>query len=254
MHAIDVEVINFLGINNLQFFVPNYQRDYSWSKKNCERLLNDILNVAKDSTRPTYYIGSVLYIPESFNISAVNKCMIIDGQQRLTTISLLLLALGEYTASYCEKNNLPLEDFSTRTEVLHNTYLVNPYKNGESHYRLKLKGADFDEYKTLLEHPNYAAEHSGRIAENYMLILNWLKDLDEDPEKIFSGIAKLKIVDTKLDPQENGQLVFESVNSTGLPLSAADKIRNFLIVNYPRLKSRACPYLKLSLQLAKFKR
>lgn len=98
MKAIDTELTKFLGAE-AQYYVPIYQRKYSWKKDNCLKLIDDILKVAKDNERPCHFIGSVIYLAkqDAMHASAVKEYLVIDGQQRLTTISIVLLALGDYT-------------------------------------------------------------------------------------------------------------------------------------------------------------
>ena len=231
MKALDYELTKFLS-TEAQFSVPIYQRKYSWKKENCLKLLDDIIKVANDDGRPCHFIGSVLYLAKdsSMHASAVKEYLVIDGQQRLTTISILLLALGDYTALKF-KNNLEEYKTATNLDKISRKYLLNEDESGDLYYKVKLNKEDSYAWKKLINNREKPDDiDKSKIFDNYKVILEEFCKQNVDPQVIYNGIKKLRLVDICILPEDNAQLVFETVNSTGLPLSVADKIRNFLLM------------------------
>lgn len=148
MQATNSQLTNFIGAAK-QYCIPIFQRPYSWDNEDVKKLLDDIISVADDNRRPCHFIGSVIYLPKSQFASQINQCAVIDGQQRLTTISLILLALADYSRSYYSE-----QDYSkanTRYEQISELYLINKFGDGDLKYKLKLCGDDFSAYKKLFE-------------------------------------------------------------------------------------------------------
>ena len=231
MKAIDTELTKFLGAE-AQYYVPIYQRKYSWKKDNCLKLIDDILKVAKDNERPCHFIGSVIYLAkqDAMHASAVKEYLVIDGQQRLTTISIVLLALGDYTRAKIV-DDVDYNKATTSLEKLSRRYLTNEDETGDTYYKVRLNEEDFYAWKKLLENRTKPDDiKRSKIFENYGIIYKALCDSNVEPQLVYDGIKKLRLVDICLVPEDNAQLVFETVNSTGLPLSTADKIRNFLLM------------------------
>lgn len=231
MKAIDTELTKFLGAE-VQYYVPIYQRKYSWKKDNCLKLIDDILKVAKDNERPCHFIGSVIYLAkqDAMHASAVKEYLVIDGQQRLTTISIVLLALGDYTRAKIV-DDADYNKATTSLEKLSRRYLTNEDETGDTYYKVRLNEEDFYAWMKLLENRTKPDDiKRSKIFENYGIIYKALCDSNVEPQLVYDGIKKLRLVDICLVPEDNAQLVFETVNSTGLPLSTADKIRNFLLM------------------------
>lgn len=141
--------------NPVQYYVPIFQRKYSWERKNCIKLLSDIIRVAKDESRPCHFIGSIIYLAknDSQHASAIKEYLIIDGQQRLTTLSILLLALSDYT----RKMITDKEEYSkaaTNIDKINSIYLQNMHELGDLCYKIKLNEDDFYAYKRLLQNRN----------------------------------------------------------------------------------------------------
>ncbi|MDL2273930.1 DUF262 domain-containing protein [Oscillospiraceae bacterium OttesenSCG-928-G22] len=231
MKAVNTEFTKFLG-TEAQYYVPIYQRKYSWRRDNCIKLLDDVIKVAKDRERPCHFIGSIIYLAkdDSQHASAAKEYLVIDGQQRLTTLSLLLLALADYTRSRITDDS-DYSQSATNLEKISRKYLINEDEPGDMKYKVRLNDEDFLAYKSLLHNREKPEEiMRSKIFENYQSILNNMKERSTEPQLIFDGIKKLMLVDICLVPEDNAQLVFETVNSTGLPLATADKIRNFLLM------------------------
>ncbi len=233
MESKAVNLLRFFQIGK-QCLIPIYQRTYSWSEEQCDLLWSDIVRIGKNDLIPSHFVGSFVYIQEGPNqvFAATPQCMVIDGQQRMTTISLLLLAL----ADAIQKNGCDLQ-FDTETKVsatyIKNNYLLNSNEDGNRKFKLILTQSDKDTYLNLLEGNPIPELFSKRIIENYEFFQDKLAE--SDLVTVYRGIQKLMIVEIALDRTiDNPQLIFESLNSTGLELSQADLIRNFILMGLER--------------------
>lgn len=208
-----------------QFIIPIYQRTYSWTMKQCQQLWNDLLQLALDEKIPAHFIGSIVYIERGIYQSvSVPQLLVIDGQQRLATISLLLSALGKVFEEQKIKSNISREKIKT-------FYLVNSLDDGEQRYKLILTQSDRETYISLIEDKELPSLSSKRIIENYQFFKDTISKSGIDPVRLFEAVNKLVIVDVSLDRNyDNPQLIFESLNSTGLDLSQADLIRNYILM------------------------
>lgn len=228
MKAENRQLNEFLG-NPRQYYIPIFQRKYSWDENHCKKLFSDILLVAKDDTRPCHFIGSVIYLPIT-NFAATNQCAVIDGQQRLTTLSLFLLALADYTREYYSDDAL-YNVAESRLEVIQGMFLINPFGQGDLKYKLRLNGDDFVVYKQLLKDRSLPVGIAySKVYSNYLLLLKELRASRVHPSVALTGVRKLMLVDIYLDAKDNAQLVFETVNSTGKALSESDKIKNYILM------------------------
>jgi uncharacterized protein with ParB-like and HNH nuclease domain/predicted transport protein len=208
-----------------QFVIPIYQRTYSWGEQECRQLWDDIVRTGRDDKISAHFVGSIVYVEEGPGLVArPSPLRVIDGQQRLTTITLLLEALARRLG-----DRVLLDQFSALK--LRSYYLLNPFENGERHYKLILTQTDKPSLIALLDQRGKPKEHSVRIEENFELFKQWLNEARSELEAICSGLAKLVIVEISLDRnQDNPQLIFESLNSTGRELSQADLIRNYILM------------------------
>ena len=207
-----------------QFVIPIYQRTYSWKLAQCSQLFNDILKVGNDNVSSGHFIGSVVYFQESiYNITDVPQLLIIDGQQRVTTVCLIVLALSEYL-----KNN-SLVNIETNASKLKNYYLLNADEDGNLRYKLLLTKRDNETYTSLINGNPIPENYSNRITENYKYFKDSINA--ENVIAVYNGIMHLLVVDVTLEKgKDNPQLIFESMNSTGLDLSQADLIRNYILM------------------------
>jgi uncharacterized protein with ParB-like and HNH nuclease domain/predicted transport protein len=223
--------INFLKFMNgtKQFTIPIYQRTYSWRIKECKELWKDIIKAGKSEEISGHFMGSVVYVEKGlYHVSGVPKLLVIDGQQRLTTLSLLLLALCHHVKTK-----------KVQTEInpkrLLNYYLLNSEEGEEEKYKLILTRTDKLSYFKILKELDFTDEDSIRIKENYEFFKEQLAK--SDINEIYKGIAKLMIIDVSLDKErDNPQLIFESLNSTGLELTQADLIRNYILMGLENIK------------------
>jgi len=222
--ATEAKLLDFLK-KSPQFIIPIYQRMYSWTESECQKLWDDIIRTGYNDNISAHFIGSIVYIEKGlYHITSQSALLVIDGQQRLTTVSLILEALSRQL-----NENEPLEGFSAKK--LRNYYLLNTLEDDEKRYKLILTQTDKKSLLTLLEQKSWPLECSLRIKENFEFFEKRIEKLDDDIIFLCKGLAKLIIVDISLNrDQDNPQLIFESMNSTGRELSQADLIRNFILM------------------------
>ncbi|MCD1119130.1 GmrSD restriction endonuclease domain-containing protein [Chryseobacterium turcicum] len=206
-----------------QFIIPIYQRTYSWQLSQCNQLFNDILRISKEDDVHGHFLGSVVYFQESIHtVSDVPKLLVIDGQQRLTTVSLLILAL----AKFIKENPV---DIDTNATKLLNYYMVNAEEENELRYKLLLTRRDKETFINLVKGIELGENKSQRIFENYEFFRSKINE--HNVLEVYNGVLRLFIVDVALEKdKDNPQLIFESMNSTGLDLSQADLIRNYVLM------------------------
>ena len=225
MKATEANLLEFIKKSN-QFSIPIYQRLYSWTEKECERLWNDIITTGSKKDIPSHFIGSIMYIEKGlYQISKPEPLLIIDGQQRLTTVSLLLEALARKIG-----DNEIIDGFSERK--IREYYLINPLEDGDRKYKLLLSQNDRSTCISIIDQKEYPKEFSVRIKDIFEYFTNKIDELSEnDIQNLCLGLLKLFIVDISLNrDHDNPQLIFESMNSTGKDLSQADLIRNFMLM------------------------
>ena len=235
MKATEANLLKFLK-KSPQFVIPIYQRNYSWTEEQCRQLWTDLLRAGRLEKVTAHFIGSIVYVERGLsNVVQQEALLVIDGQQRLTTSTLLIAALAKHFES--KGVGELLETFSAKK--LRNYYLLNPDEEGERHFKLLLSETDKETLLAILQGSPMPAESSSRINKNYELFQQLIGRHENELEAICQGLAKLVIVDVSLDrSQDNPQLIFESMNSTGLELSQADLIRNFILMGLePKLQT-----------------
>ena len=213
------EILN----GNKQFLIPVYQRYYSWDIEQCKRLWNDIVEMQKKG-KAGHFVGSIVNIAEQAMPTGVQKYMIIDGQQRMTTLSLLLLALRDYAI----KNP---EDTSINARRIDNMLLKNEYESGDKRYKLLLTETDRDILMRLVEEKPIPDDTRSKLLDNYKFFAGKIADKELQPAEVYESIGKLQIVNITLDRSvDDAQAIFESLNSTGKELSESDLIRNYVLM------------------------
>ncbi|MEH2251539.1 DUF262 domain-containing protein [Nostoc sp.] len=224
MKATQTNFLNFLE-GNKQLIIPIYQRPYSWTITQCQQLWNDTLRAAKDNEISGHFIGSLVYMVDTVYLTAViPKLLVIDGQQRLTTLSLLLSVLSKAIKA----SN---EEIDISSEALEDFYLFNRHAKGSERYKLLLNKKDRETLIRLLEYIEIPNDKSQQLVDNYRYFESQIPKLDIDLNSLYRGICKLMIVEISLErDRDDPQLIFESLNSTGLELSEADKIRNYVLM------------------------
>ncbi len=213
------EILN----GNKQFLIPVYQRYYSWDIEQCKRLWNDIVDMQKKG-KVGHFVGSIVNIAEQAMPTGVQKYMIIDGQQRMTTLSLLLLALRDYA------NKNP-EDTTINARRIDNMLLKNEYESGDERYKLLLTETDRDILIRLVEEKPIPDDTRSKLLDNYKFFTGKIADKELQPAEVYESIGKLQIVNITLDRSvDDAQAIFESLNSTGKELSESDLIRNYVLM------------------------
>ncbi len=219
MKAGEATLLEFFEQNQTnQFVIPIYQRLYSWGKEQCKQLWDDIIKIGGNDKMNGHFIGSILYVLDS-NTHSNNTLFIIDGQQRLTTITLLFIALRNRSSDEVKRKKME-------------SYLINSDKDGDKKFRLILSESDKDTLLFLIdENKRKPSEPSLKIMENFKLFEEWIRKNTDKLETIFKGLEKLMIVWIALKKEKDDpQLIFESMNSKGIELTQTDLIRNYIIM------------------------
>lgn len=226
-------LLELLSNNDVTFFIPPYQRNYEWEKEQCEVFLNDIIRVTqnnKEARKSEHFFGTVTYFQTETAFGQPNKLVLIDGQQRITTTMLFLVALRDVI------NDEGLKRY------IESKYLRNDNVSDDSEYKIKLKQVETD-WKVYCDIilGNHLQERSknSAIYRNYAYFTNELKELEQDTgftlaDVIELGLSKFSVVTVELQPErnpwENPQEIFESMNSLGKPLALGDLVRNYLLL------------------------
>ncbi|MGT0076506.1 DUF262 and DUF1524 domain-containing protein [Helicobacter pylori] len=220
MKADATTLLNFIKDNQQknQLVIPIYQRLYSWEKEQCKQLWDDIIKIGGDDKMDGHFIGSILYVLDRITHSDNTTLLIIDDQQRLTTITLLLTALRDH--------------WSDKRKEIEDHYLINSDKDGDKKFRLILSESDKDTLLSLIDKDRRKpSEFSLKIVENFKFFEEWIRKNTNQLETIFKGLEKLMIVGIALEKgKDDPQLIFESMNSKGMELAQTDLIRNYIIM------------------------
>lgn len=214
---------DFIGTNKVLFRIPVYQRNYDWSESNCNRLLDDIYGIMQSGDK--HFLGTIVFMAAKSGGFALQEYIIIDGQQRLTTLMLILKALSVVAESVGDDCYHEIEE-----QYLHNKYCDEEFK-----VKLKPIKSDNNQFLLLLEDKIDEMDEDTHIYHNFMLCKESFERWAEkgiNPSHVLDALTKLEIVEIVLTKGEDDpQVIFESINSTGLELSNADLIRNYLLMN-----------------------
>lgn len=227
MKAEAIKLLDFITkTQDTQFVIPVYQRIYSWDIKQCLQLWEDILKIGQSEKIEGHFIGSIVFVANDIYQVGHNELLVIDGQQRLTTITLILVALRNILQ---DKQEI-LGKFSAIK--IDNRYLINRDEENERKYKLILSENDKDTLLALIDkdrrEPN---KPSSRIKENFAFFEKVVLENKDKLEQICKGLEKLMIVSISLErSKDNPQLIFESMNSTGKNLTQTDLIRNYILM------------------------
>ncbi len=233
MKATEAKLLSFLQ-KSPQFVIPIYQRTYSWTDKQCQQLWDDIVRAGASDTITVHFIGSIVYVEQGLSqVTHQAPLLVIDGQQRLTSVALLIEALARALG-----DTEPVDGFSAAK--LREYYLTNRLEKGDRYFKLLLSQTDNASLKAVIKHTEQPKEPSLRVTQNFALYTDLLAAQNGDLTPVCRGLAKLVVVDIALSrDQDNPQLIFESMNSTGKELSQADLIRNFILMGLePTLQTR----------------
>ena len=224
-----------LFTGSLRFVVPVYQRRYSWGEAQCRQLWADIVTAGRHPER-THFTGSIVWMQEGgIGPDGVSRCQLIDGQQRLTSVTLLLIALAEYAREHPESLRFSADMLIDRG------YLVDKYATGEGRYKLTLSGDDREVLRSMCDHvvapdrPSHT-DTGSRLEANLDLFRSLVAAID-DANVVWNGLQRLEVVSVTLDQgRDEPQLVFESMNSTGLDLETSDLVRNYMLMGCPMVE------------------
>jgi len=224
MKATEAKLLDFLK-KSPQFVIPIYQRTYSWTERECRQLWDDILRTGRNDAIAAHFVGPIVYIEKGlYQVTSQSPLLVIDGQQRLTTVMLILEALARQVGG-----SEPVDGFSAKK--IRSYYLLNTLEEDERRFKLLLTQTDKQSLLALVQQKPQPAKPSLRIIENFAFFEEQIKALGSGLAPLCKGLAKLVIVDISLNrDQDNPQLIFESMNSTGRELSQADLIRNFVLM------------------------
>ncbi|GAA7630884.1 DUF262 domain-containing protein [Helicobacter pylori] len=219
MKAIQSTINDFFALTGTIFSIPVYQRNYTWEEENCEKLLQDIISISQN--KKTHYMGSITYIlhliDDEKSLRQLQEFVIIDGQQRVTTIMLLLKAI---------ETKIPNEEIKKEIDGLLNL-------SGQK-LRLKPIKSDKEAFDLVMQNRSHEIQGVSHIRQNYKF---FTKELDNyiskgvRIEEIYGAFLRLKIVAIGLElGEDDPQVVFESINATGVQLKGLDLIRNYLMM------------------------
>lgn len=232
MKASEAKLSNLIGHAEKQFIIPIYQRSYKWTKQNVDRLWDDIIDVDFDIPTNMHFLDSIVYSKISQNNLAssvghrIEKFQVIDGQQRLTTVSLLLIALRNRLKELTDAQNY---------ERIHELFLTNKYASEyDDKVRLRLADTDHQVYKKLVFEDKLTDEDKKSIIyRNFSILRKKIKEQSSDNLKVLlrKFEDRLDIIDTFLEDNDNPQKIFSSLNSTGKELKASDLVKNYILMN-----------------------
>jgi uncharacterized protein with ParB-like and HNH nuclease domain len=225
MKAGEKTLVKYLEGNDQEFVIPVFQRHYDWRKEHCQRLWIDLLSMISNETR-SHFFGSIVSVVTPS--PRKTEFLIIDGQQRITTVSILMAAICNLIARG------ELADNKDISKKLRNEYLIDSYETETDNIRLKLIQKDSAIYSRIINNDLDDITDQSNVLFNYEYFAEQLRESKDEltVEQLFNAIRSLFIVDIQLKQGEDDpQLIFESLNSTGLALSEADKIRNLVLMN-----------------------
>ena len=224
MKGTGTRLIEYMQGANKRFVIPVYQRNYDWKTENCKWLYDDLVKVNKNK-RKSHFLGSIVsvYEPSEGNV----ELLIIDGQQRLTTVSLLFLAMYNLI-----KEGVIIPNDGMLGTRIYEEYLIDKYQPKETRIKLKSVKNDQQAFTKLFENEK---DHilGSNLTVNYSYFYNRIQQKEITVDELYSAICCLQIIDIQLNSDDEPQLIFESLNSTGLDLTEGDKIRNFILMGLP---------------------
>ncbi len=224
MKGSECRIIEYMEGSKKRFVIPVYQRNYDWKTENCKQLYDDLVKVIKNNRR-SHFFGSLVsvYEPSGRN----TEFLVIDGQQRLTTVSLLFLAMYNLIS-----NDIVVPEDTSLGMQIYEDFLVDKYQPQDTRVKLKPVKNDQKAFGKLFDR---ADEHirESNLTMNYNYFYDRIQKQEITIDQLFDAICSLEIINITLNNEDNPQLIFESLNSTGLGLSEGDKIRNFILMGLP---------------------
>ena len=227
MKGSECKFVKYMEGSDKRFVIPVYQRNYDWKTENCKQLYDDLVKIIKND-RKSHFFGSLVsvYNPDGHN----EEFLVIDGQQRLTTVSLLFLAMY----NLMDKGILMPETANLKQRI-YEEYLVDKWQPENTRIKLKPVKNDQRAFGMLFSNPSEYIKESN-LTVNYSYFYDRIQKQEITLDQLYNAICCLEIINIRLDMEDNPQLIFESLNSTGLDLSEGDKIRNFILMGLPSKK------------------
>lgn len=216
------KLVDLIAGQEKRFTIPLYQRNYDWKLKHCEQLFFDLIRIHEEK-RKHHFFGSIVTVRED---EYGDDFLIIDGQQRITSISLLILAMINAARDGKIKSEIP-----HTLDKLYKTYIINEYQDNDRKVRLKPIKNDQKSFDAIVYNKTEDLDQNSNIALNYNRFYELVINSQLSLEQLENSLRKLIIIDLRLNHEDDPQLIFESLNSTGLELTEADKIRNFLLMS-----------------------
>ena len=223
MKGSEAKLVSFMQGADKRFVIPVYQRNYDWRLENCKQLFDDLVKIIKKD-RKSHFFGSIVSVHSD---GEFNEFQIIDGQQRLTTISLLMLAMYNLM-----KAGVVIPAQGNLADKIYKTYLIDEWQEDETRIKLKPIKDDQNAFRMLFKDANAHIPESN-LTINYDFFCTQIQKERITIDELYTAISRLEIINIKLNHEDNPQLIFESLNSTGMALSEGDKIRNFILMGLP---------------------
>ena len=223
MKGSEAKLVSYMQGSDKRFIIPVYQRNYDWRIENCKQLYDDLIAIVQKG-RSSHFFGSIVSVHSD---GEFNEYLIIDGQQRLTTISLLMLAMYNVMKAGILT---PLQ--SNLADKIYKTYLIDEWQEEDTRIKLKPVKNDSTAFGLLFKDSDEYIQGSN-LTVNYNYFYSRIQKEEISIDELYSAITKLEIINITLNKDDNPQLIFESLNSTGLALSEGDKIRNFILMGLP---------------------
>lgn len=223
MKGSEAKLVSYMQGADKRFVIPVYQRNYDWRIENCKQLYDDLIKIIR-SDRKSHFFGSVVSV---HNDGEYNEFLIIDGQQRLTTMSLLMLSMYNLM-----KEGVVTSAQGNLSDKIFKTYLIDEWQEDETRIKLKPVKNDSKAFAMLF---GDAGDHvrESNLTINYNYFYSRIQKGEISVDELYTAITRLEIINITLNQDDNPQLIFESLNSTGLALSEGDKIRNFILMGLP---------------------
>lgn len=215
-----------------QFVIPVFQRDYAWQQENWQQIWNDITRAASEKSGTGHFVGTIVHVPDQ-TVASQPSHLVIDGQQRLTTLTVLCAALRDHI----KDNGLAGQDGLPTVEQVDAYFISNVHESGDFRYKLLLRRADDATLRAVADGKSLAEMRSGksaRIAGAYDYFAGMLNGPATNLSAVYNGLSRLRVVEISLDRRvDDPQAVFESINSTGVRLTQGDLVRNYLLMGLP---------------------
>lgn len=218
-----INLFKVLDGSDKKLFIPVYQRNYDWKEDNCNLLFKDLMNLITNKNRKSHFFGSI--VTAHLYGGSDESFVIIDGQQRITTVSLLLLAM----VNAVHDGDAKVED-TRKCEQIMKSYIIDEYSDDEAKVRLKPSRGDYDAFLKIVANDKDNFLEESNVTQNYLILYENVKAMPYCIDQLFEAIKKLVVIKIFVEDDDDPQLIFESLNSTGLKLTKADMIRNFVLM------------------------